>query len=160
MTGSAVLQAWREGASIITLGALLNEEPKGIEDVLRLELERGRGEFRPGPPPPAGNGGAPPSKGPRAGRKPGRQPKPAAAPTKAAPAPAGEFGAYPERLRDPRSTQLRKVWDVLSGEATPLADICEAMGLPTEECRIVSSALYRLKEASLAERTDDGWRRA
>jgi|DewCreStandDraft_4_1066084.scaffolds.fasta_scaffold03500_3 hypothetical protein len=38
MTRAALLRAWHEGASILTLAELLGEDPRALEAALRLEL--------------------------------------------------------------------------------------------------------------------------
>lgn len=38
MTRAALAQAWREGASILTLAEILGEDPRAIEAALRLEF--------------------------------------------------------------------------------------------------------------------------
>lgn len=39
MTRSVLARAWLEGASLLTLAELLNEDPRALEDALRLQFD-------------------------------------------------------------------------------------------------------------------------
>ena len=48
MTREVVLELWLEGGKLATIARLLNEDSDGIEDAIRMELNRIRDEFQPG----------------------------------------------------------------------------------------------------------------
>jgi len=83
MTRAALLRAWSEGASLLTLADLLGEDPRDLEAALRLEMQPALDEI-------ASSRRLPPSAATS-------RPLPEAA-TPAAPAPPPAGAAAPESL--------------------------------------------------------------
>jgi hypothetical protein len=113
MTRQALLCAWAEGASLLTLAELLGEDPRDLEAAVRLELQPALNEF-------ASSRRVPPSAATS-------RPLPDAATVAApAPPPAGaaelqipsasrmlDLTGYPAPLQDPARKLERAVWDAL-----------------------------------------------
>jgi len=128
MTRAALLRAWSEGASLLTLAELLGEDPRDLEAAVRLELQPALNEF-------ASSRRVPPS---------------AATAAAPAPPPAGaaelqipsasrtlDLTGYPAPLQDPARKLERAVWDAL--------DVPRTWGEIDDE--IAPANMYQLERA-------------
>ena len=139
---TAILSAFREGASIATLAALLDRAPLAVEDSIRAAVREMEDETRQPAPLPADA----PAK---ARTKPAPQPPPAARVPKPFDA---ALSGYPEALRDPRAVGQRAIYDVLRQGPKTIGEIEHATGMSNANA---CSTTYALRRKNLARGSED-----
>lgn len=170
MTREVVLELWLQGGRLCTIAKLLGEDPHGVEDAVRMELQRIRDEFQSEPnaaapaepealPPPQRAKRAASSFEPSARRK-NMAGERAAAQVRRRIGAALDLTGYPASLQDPRAERQRKVYDALKAAPSTTMELQGQMNLTSAN---VSSTIHALRAKGLiigSETIPVAWRLA
>ena len=161
MTREVVLELWLEGGRLNTIARLLGEDPHGVEDAVRMELNRLRNENTQDQPEPCSP--APAEARTEAADSSPRPARNRAAAMKRDPVrrrieAALDLTGYPEVLQDPRAETQRDIFDALKRQPQTVTQLAQELERDSGK---VFQAIQKLRAKNLirgSETTPVVWR--